>query len=70
MKGVLTFIIVFSVVVIFHEFGHFFFARRAGILVREFSIGMGPKIFGHQSKDGTLIPCVCCQSGATCAWPG
>ena len=53
MKGVLTFIIVFSVVVIFHEFGHFFFARRAGILVREFSIGMGPKIFGHQGKDGT-----------------
>ena len=53
MKGLLTFLIVFSVVVIFHEFGHFFFARRAGILVREFSIGMGPKIFGHQGKDGT-----------------
>lgn len=53
MKGLLTFLIVFSVVVIFHEFGHFFFARRGGILVREFSIGMGPKIFGHQGKDGT-----------------
>lgn len=53
MKGLLTFLIVFSVVVIFHEFGHFFFARRSGILVREFSIGMGPKIFGHQGKDGT-----------------
>lgn len=53
MKGIITFIIVFSVVVIFHEFGHFFFARRSGILVREFSIGMGPKLFGHQGKDGT-----------------
>jgi hypothetical protein len=29
-----------------HEFGHFFFAKRSGILVREFAIGMGPKIYG------------------------
>ncbi|WP_122646829.1 RIP metalloprotease RseP [Enterococcus mediterraneensis] len=53
MKTALTFIIVFGVIVIIHEFGHFFFAKRAGILVREFAIGMGPKIYGHQGKDGT-----------------
>ncbi|MBP2099553.1 RIP metalloprotease RseP [Enterococcus rivorum] len=53
MKTVITFIIVFGILVIVHEFGHFFFAKRAGILVREFAIGMGPKIFSHQGKDGT-----------------
>ena len=36
-----------------HEFGHFYFAKKSGILVREFAIGMGPKIFAHIGKDGT-----------------
>ncbi|VDG24575.1 zinc-dependent protease, membrane associated (putative) [Lactobacillus plantarum JDM1] [Lactiplantibacillus mudanjiangensis] len=40
---IITFIIVFGILVIVHEFGHFYFAKRAGILVREFSVGMGPK---------------------------
>lgn len=53
MKTIMTFIIVFGILVIFHEFGHFFFAKRSGILVREFSIGMGPKIYGYQANDGT-----------------
>lgn len=53
MKTLVVFLFVFSVVVVIHEFGHFFFAKRAGILVREFSIGMGPKLFSHQAKDGT-----------------
>lgn len=53
MKTVLVFLIVFSVVVVIHEFGHFYFAKRAGILVREFAIGMGPKLFSHQGKAGT-----------------
>ena len=39
---IITFIIVFSILVIFHEFGHYYFAKRAGILVREFAIGFGP----------------------------
>ncbi|EOS7669869.1 RIP metalloprotease RseP [Enterococcus hirae] len=53
MKTIITFIIVFGILVIVHEVGHFFFAKRSGILVREFAIGMGPKIYGHQAKDGT-----------------
>lgn len=53
MKTLIVFLIVFSIVVVIHEFGHFFFAKRAGILVREFSIGMGPKLFSHQAQDGT-----------------
>jgi len=43
-QTIITFIIVFSILVIIHEFGHFYFAKKAGILVREFAIGMGPKI--------------------------
>lgn len=53
MIGILTFIIVFGILVVVHEFGHFYFAKKSGILVREFSVGMGPKIFSHIDKDGT-----------------
>ena len=53
MLGIITFIIVFGILVIVHEFGHLYFAKKAGILVREFSIGMGPKIFSHFDKEGT-----------------
>lgn len=38
-------ILVFSLVVIVHEWGHFYAARKCGILVEEFAIGMGPKLF-------------------------
>lgn len=54
MKGILAFIFIFGVIVVVHEFGHFYFAKKSGILVREFAIGMGPKIFAHTGKDGTL----------------
>ena len=53
MIGLLTFILVFGIIVVVHEFGHFYFAKKSGILVREFAIGMGPKIFAHIGKDGT-----------------
>lgn len=49
---IITFIIVFGVLVLVHEFGHYFFAKRAGILVREFSIGMGPKVWWSR-RNGT-----------------
>ncbi|HEW0808461.1 TPA: RIP metalloprotease RseP [Streptococcus pneumoniae] len=53
MLGILTFILVFGIIVVVHEFGHFYFAKKSWILVREFAIGMGPKIFAHIGKDGT-----------------
>ena len=53
MLGILTFILVFGIIVVVHEFGHFYFAKKSGILVREFAIGMGPKIFAHIGKDAT-----------------
>ncbi|CAR40770.1 RIP metalloprotease RseP [Streptococcus uberis] len=54
MLGLITFIIVFGILVIVHEFGHFYFAKKSGILVREFAIGMGPKLYSHVDKEGTL----------------
>lgn len=49
---IITFILVFGILVLVHEYGHYYFAKRAGILVREFSIGMGPKIWWTR-KNGT-----------------
>ena len=49
---IITFILVFGILVLVHEYGHYYFAKRAGILVREFSIGMGPKIWWAR-KNGT-----------------
>lgn len=53
LQTIIVFLIIFSIIVVIHEFGHYFFAKRAGILVREFAIGMGPKLFAKQGKDGT-----------------
>ena len=49
---IIAFVIVFGVLVFVHEFGHFYAAKKFGILVREFSIGMGPKLFAYH-KNGT-----------------
>ena len=40
----LYFIIILGVIIAIHEFGHFIFAKKSGIYVYEFSIGMGPVI--------------------------
>ncbi|MCI1986645.1 MAG: RIP metalloprotease RseP [Lactobacillus sp.] len=53
MRTIIAFIIVFVILVLVHEFGHFFFAKRSGILVREFSIGMGPKLFATRRNNTT-----------------
>lgn len=45
IQVVLATVLMFFLLVSLHEWGHFYFARRAGILVREFAIGFGPKLF-------------------------
>lgn len=47
----LYFVFVLGVVVCIHEFGHFLFAKRAGIYVYEFSIGMGPQLWKWNRKN-------------------
>ncbi|WP_019413987.1 RIP metalloprotease RseP [Paenisporosarcina sp. TG20] len=46
METTIAFILIFGSLVFFHELGHFIFAKRAGIMVREFAIGFGPKLVG------------------------
>lgn len=53
MQTAIAFILIFGLLVFVHELGHFLFAKRAGIMVREFAIGMGPKIFS-MTKGETL----------------
>jgi len=52
------FIIVLSVTVFIHELGHFIFAKRAGIYVYEFSIGMGPRLFKFNRKNDETDYCI------------
>lgn len=58
--GTITFLIVLSFLVFFHELGHFLAARYFGVKVHVFSIGFGPKLFSKDWKDTTwqfsLIP--------------
>ncbi len=52
--SIIAFIIILGVIILIHEGGHFFFARRAGILCHEFSIGMGPAIYKKKWKETTF----------------
>ena len=47
----IAFIIIFGALVFFHELGHLVFAKRAGILCREFAIGFGPKVFTYKKNE-------------------
>ena len=47
------FLFVLTVVVFFHELGHFLVARWCGVAVKTFSIGFGPEIFGFTDRHGT-----------------
>ncbi|MBI1327157.1 MAG: RIP metalloprotease RseP [Alphaproteobacteria bacterium] len=48
-----TFIVVLSILVFIHEFGHYFIARLCGVRVETFSIGFGPELWGRTDKHGT-----------------
>lgn len=48
---ILAFIFVFGLLVTVHEYGHMFFAKRAGIMCPEFAIGMGPKIYSYKKNE-------------------
>ncbi|MCR8630775.1 MULTISPECIES: RIP metalloprotease RseP [Paenibacillus] len=52
LQNVFQIVLLFFVLVTIHEWGHYYFAKRAGILVREFAIGFGPKLLSFK-KDET-----------------
>lgn len=52
--SIIIFLIIFSVIVIGHEFGHYAVAKRCGIRVNEFDVGMGPVLFRHKGRETDL----------------
>ncbi len=44
--SIISFIVVFSAVTLAHEFGHYYFSRRAGIKILELGLGFGPRLYG------------------------
>ena len=50
---ILPFLILIMIVVFIHEYGHYYFAKRYGVAVTDFSIGFGKEIFGWNDKSGT-----------------
>ena len=53
--GILIAVLVFEFMILIHEWGHYIAARKNGVFVQEFALGMGPKIVGWTSKKtGTL----------------
>ncbi len=53
MSFILPFIVLIVVVVFIHEYGHYYFAKKYGVGVTDFSIGFGKELFGWNDKSGT-----------------
>ena len=66
---ILIAVIIFSAIILFHEFGHFLFAKLNGIGVTEFSLGMGPRLFSFQ-KGETRYSLKLLPIGGSCAMVG
>ena len=52
---VVPFIILLTVVVFVHEYGHYYYAKKYGVGVTDFSIGFGKEIFGYKDKSLHLV---------------
>ncbi len=53
MNYLIPFIILITIVVFIHEYGHYYFAKKYGVGITDFSIGFGREIFGWNDKSGT-----------------
>ena len=65
----ILFVLIFGVVVIAHEFGHFIIAKANGIKVLEFFVGMGPTLFSF-TKGGTKYSLKLFPIGGACMFEG
>ena len=64
-------LLVLSMIVLFHELGHFLLARANGIAVLEFSLGFGPRLLSWKNKkSGTRYSVKCIPFGGSCAMLG
>ncbi|MCB6607428.1 RIP metalloprotease RseP [[Clostridium] symbiosum] len=69
MLSLLAAILVFGLIILFHEFGHFLLAKRGGICVVEFSLGMGPRLLSTV-KGGTRYSLKLFPFGGSCMMLG
>lgn len=69
IRTIILFIIIFSIVVISHELGHFLIGRKNGIRVVEFSVGMGPTLFSFV-KGGVKYSLKLLPIGGACMYDG
>jgi len=53
MNYIVPFLILITIVVFIHEYGHYYFAKKYGVGITDFSIGFGKEIFGWKDKSGT-----------------
>ena len=53
LNSILPFIVLILVVVFIHEYGHYYYAKKYGVMVTDFSIGFGKELFGWNDKSGT-----------------
>jgi len=71
VSKVATFLVMLSILIVLHELGHFVVARRNGVRVNEFALGMGPKIAGWKSpRSGTIYSLRVLPIGGYCAMEG
>ncbi len=69
IRTIVLFVIVFGLVVISHELGHFLIGRKNGIRVVEFAVGMGPTLFSF-TKGGTKYSLKLLPIGGACMFDG
>lgn len=66
MLAILIFILIIALIVVVHEWGHYIMAKKSGVLVHEFAIGMGPKIWSVK-KGETLYSIRAFPIGGFCS---
>ena len=69
MAGILLAILILSIVILFHELGHFLLAKANHIVVTEFSLGFGPRILSFR-KGETRYSWKAIPFGGSCAMLG
>lgn len=69
LLSILFALLIFEIIIVIHEFGHFIVARMNGVKVNEFAIGMGPAIFKKQGRN-TLFALRALPIGGYCAMEG
>ena len=63
LPGILLALLAFGLLIMLHELGHLVAAKRGGVMVEEFWIGMGPVLWSHTFGEPDTA-CACCPSAA------